>query len=157
MSLCLYEHLDMQNTHTRSHAIIYIYICILNGEEAKRKVEEEARRRVLADPPHIHTLHKHMYACTHAHKTQEEAKRKAEEEAKRKVTSSPAPTNPHAPQTHACMSRYSYKQSDNGRVEAPCSRPEARFQKACVLSACWRLCMQNTHSRSHVIMACECT
>ena len=75
MSLCLYEHLDMQNTHTRSHAIIYIYICILNGEEAKRKVEEEARRRVLADPPHIHTLHKHMYAYTHAHKTQEEAAR----------------------------------------------------------------------------------
>ena len=69
----------MQNTHTRSHAIIYIYICILNGEEAKRKVEEEARRRVLADPPHIHTLHKHMYAYTHAHKTQEEAARRRAE------------------------------------------------------------------------------
>ena len=46
-------------------------------EEAKctaAEAEAKAKRKVLRDllPPHIRTLHKHMRACTHAHKTQEE-------------------------------------------------------------------------------------
>ena len=86
MSLCLYEHLDMQNTHTRSHAIIYIYICILNGEEAKRKVEEEARRKAAVEAEAKRKAEEEAKRKA----AEAEAKRKAEEEAKRKAAEAEA-------------------------------------------------------------------